>query len=254
MQLYYTCDDEGSEQIDGYTHDQILERFHEDTLIRCERDEEWFPACKHPDFRGAPLLPNTTGRPSKRQNVKVVEQYRDWTPVVQITPVVERLLRTLPQRYLAGIRTVVVSNASGLNRARRRSVTRSRKRKVKIVESRGLYHQAHGGDPAWIELFVDNIFAGEPRCSWRLPFWRDWIIGWTLCHEVGHHVHTVMAPEYREHEDVADDWASDLANQMFKDLHFWAWRLSRFVQPFMQIMRWFSSKRRSSNVGNGECD
>jgi hypothetical protein len=39
-----------------------------------------------------------------------------------------------------------------------------------------------------------------------LPFFRDVAIGDVFYHELGHHVHLFIRPEYREKENVADDW------------------------------------------------
>lgn len=50
-----------------------------------------------------------------------------------------------------------------------------------------------------------------------------------LFHEIGHHVHTTIRPEFSEKEDVADDWGKKLMkNYMLK--HCWyipkpAWKI-----------------------------
>ena len=174
------------------------------------------------------------------RRINIVEQYRDWTPPIKLTPIIEGLLYSIPQMYLAGLGTVVVSNASGLNRKRRREKTRSRGRKLRTSEALGLYHYAYQGEPPWIELFVDNIFKTEPGIAWRVPFWRDWRIGHTLYHELGHHIHAVQAPEFREKEDVADDWAEELANRQYRRLHPLASECWLITIQFMKAARWHS--------------
>lgn len=178
------------------------------------------------------------------KRIKIIEQYKDWTPPIRLKSTIEKLLSSIPQRYLAGLDTVVVSNASGLNRKRRRAMTRSRKRKVKISDARGLYHPAFGREAPWIEVFVDNIFKTEPRIAWWLPFWRDWSIGYTLYHELGHHIHAFQAPEFREKEDVADGWAEELAERQFARLHPLASLFGPIIGWFMSAARWISRRLR----------
>ncbi len=187
----------------------------------------------------------------KRLNrIDIVEQYRGWTPPIKLTPIIEGLLYSIPQKYLAGLGTVVVSNASGLNRKRRREKTRRKGRKSKTSDALGLYHYAYEGEPPWIEIFVDNIFKPEPRIAWWIPFWRDWRISHTLYHELGHHIHTFQAPEFRDKEDVAEGWAEELANRQYNRLHPIASELVLFSNGFMDFARWFSRwlrKRREEN-------
>lgn len=72
---------------------------------------------------------------------------------------------------------------------------------------RGLYHQEWNDQPAWIEVFVDKI-ANGPGIKWlcKIPVIRDLVMADVVYHELGHHVHKTRRPEFREREDVADDW------------------------------------------------
>jgi len=142
-------------------------------------------------------------------NVEIVEAYRTYSPPAWVRSTVDRILSGVPAGYLSGLRTVVLTDAGGLNYDRRRAKTRSRRKKLKISESRGLYHRKWNGEPAWIELFVDNIVPWYGRMTW-LRFIRDFAIGEVLAHEVGHHIHSTKAPEFREREDVADKWSRKL--------------------------------------------
>lgn len=80
---------------------------------------------------------------------------------------------------------------------------------MKIREARGLYHEKWQGEPAWIELFIDNILSRSAGLTW-IGFLRDLLVGEVLAHEVGHHIHTTKAPEFKEREDVADEWGNRL--------------------------------------------
>jgi hypothetical protein len=96
-------------------------------------------------------------------------------------------------------------------------VTKSRGRKVKIVETAGLYHQAWHGNPAWIEIFVDNA-VGTPLGGWlwRRGLFRETDLREVLFHEIGHHIHATVQPEHREREDVADVWKLRLLRNYFR--------------------------------------
>ena len=99
--------------------------------------------------------PGTESEPSKlaMSRPRVVVSFSDYTPPFDVSSLVERMLEFVPPRYLLGLREVVLTNKVGLTRARRRSVTKSRGRKVKILQARGLYHPAWKGKQAWIEIF-----------------------------------------------------------------------------------------------------
>jgi hypothetical protein len=133
--------------------------------------------------------------------------FSGYEPPFDALPIIRRMLDSVPQKYLAGLREVVLTNASGFPRKLRRSVTKSRRRKVRFDEAAGLYHPAFNGRPAWIEIFVDNTLRGWERGWWlRIPLIREGKLADVLFHEIGHHIHFTCRPEYREKEDVADVW------------------------------------------------
>jgi hypothetical protein len=133
--------------------------------------------------------------------------FSDYEPPFDPAPIVKRMLDSVPRKYLVGLQEVVLTNESGLPRKRRTTVLKSRRRKVRLGQTAGLYHAAFAGKPAWIEIFVDNALRGWER-SWllRIPLLREGKIADVLFHEIGHHIHFTSRPEYREKEDVADVW------------------------------------------------
>jgi hypothetical protein len=150
------------------------------------------------------------------RKVLVVEQYRDWQAPVALRASIESLLALAPDNYLHGLATVVLSNTEGLPHARRRGMTRARNRKVSVTATDGLYHHAEKNQPAWIELFVDNIIRRLPLWAWRFGPFRDIELGSVLFHELGHHIHNTQMREFREPEMVAEDWARKLTLQCFQ--------------------------------------
>jgi hypothetical protein len=152
----------------------------------------------------------------------VITSFSGYSPPFDPVPIVERMLASVPPKYLIGLKEVVLTNTSDLSRKRRRSVTKSRRRKVRIVEARGLYHSAWNGNRAWIEIFVDNTFKNWER-GWWLSFrlYREMLLGDVLIHESGHHIHATVQPEFREKEDVADSWKVRLKRLYHREQHPW---------------------------------
>ena len=120
-----------------------------------------------------------------------------------------RVLRRVPSEYLVGLGRIILSNANELNRARRRKKSRHRGKTRNSKEAVGTYHQAWQGRKAYIELFVDNIVAQCPHAIKILPL-RDLVFADVLLHEIGHHIHLTHTKEFRQREDVADDWVRRL--------------------------------------------
>lgn len=160
--------------------------------------------------------------------IKIREFYNGFVPPGYARRLVSRLLFTVPAKYTIGLDSVVLTNQSGAPRRSRLGKVRSRGRRLPQDRVLGRYHCAHKGQPAWIELYVDKISAGIAPHKW-LPFARTACFGGVLFHEIGHHVHTTVRPEFREKEDVADDWGKKLMANYFGK-HYWyvpraAWRL-----------------------------
>jgi hypothetical protein len=137
------------------------------------------------------------------EEVRINEAYNGYAPPVNVVKVVRRLLARVPNQYLRGLDCVVLTNLSGQPRRNRLGKVTSRGRRIEKSRVAGLYHQKWKGQPPWIELYVDQILR---RWTLWIPFARDLAIADTLYHELGHHVHLFIRPEYREKEDVADDW------------------------------------------------
>ena len=141
--------------------------------------------------------------------IEIVETYKDWQPPINARQAVASVIATVPPEYLVGLRGITLTNASGLNRSRRRKKTKHRARTRNSIEALGFYRQAWHGQPASIELLVDNIIAQCPRAMRLAPI-RNAFFADILFHELGHHIHLTQAKQFREREDVADDWARRL--------------------------------------------
>jgi hypothetical protein len=170
---------------------------------------------------------------------KVVEAYSAYEPFFDVASLAEEMISFVPARFLVGLSEVVLTNTGNLPRRIRRSVTKSRKRKVRVVEALGLYHRAWHGKPAWIEIYVDNLFrwyeTGIGRWLIRIRYFRETELGGVLFHEIGHHIDAAVRPEFREKEDIADDWSRRLRRKWIQERRPWQRRLIRLVAPLLRI-------------------
>jgi hypothetical protein len=156
----------------------------------------------------------------------------EYEPPFDPAPIVRRMLESLPKKYLLGLVEVVLTNSSALSRKRRRSVTTSRRRKVRVIEAAGLYHPAFKGKLAWIEIFVDTTLRGWEKGLWlRIPLIREGKLEDILFHEIGHHIHFTCRPEYRETEDAADTWKVRLGRQYNLRRFRWMARFGDLIRP-----------------------
>lgn len=144
------------------------------------------------------------------------------------------MLEAVEPRFLVGLATVVLTNTGALNRTRRRGITRVRGRKVRLARCGGLYHRAHRGDRAWIEIFADEVVGWWPRWLRGPAALRELIVGQVLYHEIGHHIHATQSPEFRDREDVAGDWQKRLQRDAMRRRHS---RLLMMLRPFRPIFR-----------------
>jgi hypothetical protein len=148
---------------------------------------------------------------------RVVAFFHEYRPQFDVCAVVSRMLRTVPPEYLVGLDSVVLTSMDTLSNQRRKSGTKSRRRTVRVAQTLGLYHHAHQGEGAWIEIFVDRVLARWEKGFWlKVPLIRDLLLAPVLFHEIGHHIHANFRPEFREREDVADNWKVKLETIYYK--------------------------------------
>jgi hypothetical protein len=117
-----------------------------------------------------------------------------------------------------------------------RQKTLSRKHRVAIRETGGLYYQEWKGQAARIELFIDRIIQGWPVFILKFSIFQDVAIAGALFHELGHHIHKTIVPEHKEREDVADEWNKRLGNLYFSKKYWYAKPLGKLFR----FMAWVS--------------
>ena len=177
------------------------------------------------------IVPSEGENASPKAGPLISSSFVDYKPPFDPVPIVQRMVRSVPEKYLMGLSKVVLTNAQSLSRTRRRSVTKARGRRVSVIETRGLYHPAFSGNRAWIEIFIDNALRRWEKSWWLLvPLIRENQIGDVLFHEIGHHIHLTCRPEHREKEDVADIWKVRLQKNYSNSRFRWLRTIGRLTR------------------------
>jgi len=178
----------------------------------------------------------------------IVENYDQFEPPGHFRGILEELLDSIPPSYLVGLRTIVLTNRSALTSDQRRQKTWSRNHMVRLADARGWYRAANRTAPASIYLCVDNILQSEQPGNHRIPVIRYDALGTVLFHEVGHHIHKVHKPEFRQRETVAEDWSKKLFLRFLR-LHYWyLMPLLYPVSLYHQLSRLFRRKHEQRSI------
>ncbi len=159
------------------------------------------------------------------KEVNVVEHYRDYSPPFDAREPVRQLLSYVPDKYLAGLHSVTLTNSHS-TRLLRRGKTRSRKRKVRLSDCRGLYRAGQ------VVLIVDQIFLGYPNYFLHLSYFRTYLLGEVLYHEIGHHIHRTRKHDRRDQEFVADEWGDKLLRSFMSKRY---WYISFAAVPYQLL-------------------
>ena len=148
--------------------------------------------------------------------IRINEAFEDYQPPFNATKVVRKLLATVPSKYLLSLDCIVLTNQGALSRKQRIGKIRSRKKRVPAARVRGLYHGKWLGKPAWIEIRVDKSIESVRKPWIWIPLVQEFCLGQVLYHEIGHHIHSTAVPEFKEKEDVADNWRDKFNRSFYK--------------------------------------
>jgi hypothetical protein len=161
--------------------------------------------------------------------VSVVEQYRNYAPPPDAALRVRRLLRYVPDEYLAGLKAVVLTNSAS-SREMRRGRTWTRGHKVSLAECGGFYREQQ------VTLLIDNLWRRAPASGLLRSFCIEQALAEVLYHEIGHHIHYCGHPTHREREDVADEWGKRLLGRYLRR-RFWYLRcLKPLARPIVAVL------------------
>ena len=160
-------------------------------------------------------------------SVEVTTQFKVYQSPLDLESSIDSLLRLTTPKYLVGLDRVVLRDGAGLSREQ---VLAERK----IGKSRACYHKARNDQRAWIELYVDRIFDGQPQILLRMRWYRERVLGDSLFHEIGHHIDTQIEPQFGDAERIAERWK----RQLFRE--YTPRRLGRLMllRPQRPPVRW----------------
>lgn len=154
-------------------------------------------------------------QPGDTRSIPIIEAYNDYRPPSYVTGAVEKLLRTVPQKYLVGLESVVLTNRSSQPRRERRRRFSHGRRNIPLDKVLAFYSPASRRKRPYIEIYVDKVLA-RPKWYSALPLFREIVIGAVLFHELGHHIHYTLRPEHRNEEPVANRWSEDLLGNFIR--------------------------------------
>jgi hypothetical protein len=167
---------------------------------------------------------------------EIEERYAEYRPPFDVATVVRELIDPVREKYTRGLKKVLLVNSSSLSRRDRVGKVWSRKRKRSKQDILGRYH--HNNGAAWIEIRVDKTVeswkATVPALFW-IPGIRYLCIAQVLYHELGHHIHQTIRPEFCEREDVADRWRVKLSVNFIRK-RYW------YFYPCLRLLGWVYRK------------
>jgi hypothetical protein len=164
--------------------------------------------------------------------VRIQEIYTEFSPPANFRGIVESLLRSVPNHYLVGLSHVHLTNVKCLNRERRHERIRSRGKQKPVSACCAVYHYQFNGQPARIEIFVDNLVAAYRygRVYLRLPLVRSLFVGQVLFHELGHHLGAIHQGCHAPNQKIAEEWALRLMVAFIE-------RQFRWLNPLRPVLR-----------------
>jgi hypothetical protein len=140
--------------------------------------------------------------------IPIFESYQRFQPPSWVRPTVAKLLAGIPDKYVAGLGSIVLTNASAIGKGK---TQRFGGRKYARADCLGFYHCKRRDEQAWIEIVVDNVVYTwfRPRSTSVLsviPLAREIAFSDVLFHEVGHHLDHVLGAPAPSGEAAAEAW------------------------------------------------
>ena len=153
-------------------------------------------------------------------HVKIIEEYFEYAPPINVYGSVRQLLAVVPEEYLSVLYKVTLTNSGRLRKVRGKLF--AGKYRVRPADCRGLYADGQ------VRLLIDQIFCECPEYFLLFPPLKKFLIAKTLYHEIGHHIHKLESPGYRDNrETFADEWRDKLMPLYFR--RYW------YLAPFFRI-------------------
>jgi len=145
-------------------------------------------------------------------------------------------MRHVPQEHLRGLRQIILTNSEQLQRRMKGKIT-SEKERIRPSDCRGLY-----GD-GYIRLIMDRIFEPYLEIAMLVPILKTYAIGEILYHEIGHHIHRLEEPGFRDRrEEVAEEWADKLLRIFLRKRYWYLGGLRILFRPLLPLLSRLEAK------------
>jgi len=189
--------------------------------------------CARAVTRAPPVDRNQTNRLSSK--VKIVEDYYNYYPPVHVYRSLKVRVRYVPKEHLRGLHQITLTNSEQL--AWVKGKISSEKRRVRPADCCGLYGGGH------IRLIIDRIFEPYPELLLMVPLLKTCAIGETLYHEIGHHIHDMQVPGFKDRqEQVADEWSDKLMRIFLKQRYWYLAGLRLVLKPLLPLLTRIQAK------------
>lgn len=155
----------------------------------------------------------------------ILIEFESYVPPSRLERSVERLVESLQPSSLTGLDRIVLSD-------------RNRYTSVSERAALAFYHQRTRDREPWIELIVDNIFAGFPAWVLRVSVVRELLIAGPFFHEVAHHRNAGIAGmRANSHESRADEWSTNARREYCRRYYWYLVPVARLVVYIMRRLR-----------------
>ena len=135
--------------------------------------------------------------------------------LINIEKRIEKLLKTVPQRYITGLKKIVLVNKISHHNYK---------------NAMGIYAPKSKGELPWIEIGIDQVYMRYPKLFSLTPFLGKFLLARVLYHEIGHHYQTKSKPLKRIYREKS---AEKITRELL-DKHFYWWKI--FIFPLYLII------------------
>jgi hypothetical protein len=153
-------------------------------------------------------------------NIKVEKYYRVEIPI-DISCMVQNLLKKIPHEHLIGLGAIILMDELTNNK--------------RSHGAAGLYWRKNGREEARIEIALSAIYKGMPKTFFYFPFVAKFMLASVLFHELGHHyqqhVHGITK---KDEESFAEKYKKQMLKQAFSSWRFLLLPFSPLVHLIIQ--------------------
>ena len=178
------------------------------------------------------------------QRVRIIEDYGEYSPPVNVRRRVMKMLKVVPSEYLSNLDQILLTSTKALTSKQKKEQVRYRGRNVKVINSNGMHTYDRANRRGKINLYVDNIFEELSGGLIFVPGLANMNIAKTLFHEVGHHIEKLSSFRKKDDEDDAEKWESHFTRK-YRTQHYW--HLSVIYQPICLIYKFHKNRKITSN-------